>query len=138
MFSCSTKPIYKRPFYSLAVSIEQQHHQARSPAMIFPRNFDQLSLKDGILVGVGRSSTMIRLGLLHQVPQRQAPLAEAVHHLDNYFLLIRKKNLFINCHNYRIYPQLVILQAEAKKHSKAVINFMFAIYKSALSDVDNG
>ena len=105
--------------------------------MIFPRNFDQLSLKNGILVGVGRSSTLIRLGLLHQVPQ-QASLAEAVHHLDNYFLLIRKKNLFINCHNYRISPQLVILQAEAKTHSKAVINFMFAIYKSALSDVDNG
>ncbi|HSF74620.1 MAG TPA: hypothetical protein VLA84_12560 [Microcoleus sp.] len=106
--------------------------------MIFHRNFHQLSLKDGILVGVGRSSTLIRLGLLHKVSQRQAPLAEAVHHLDNYFLSLRKKHLFINCHNYRISPQLVILQAEAKRHSKAVINFMFAIYKSALSDVDSG
>ncbi|MEG4231212.1 hypothetical protein QUA40_03695 [Microcoleus sp. Pol11C3] len=106
--------------------------------MIFHRNFHQLSLKDGILVGVGRSSILIRLGLLHNVPQRQAPLAEAVHHLDNYFLLIRKKKFFINWHNYTISPQLVILQAEAKRHSKAVINFMFAIYKSAQSDVDNG
>ncbi|MEG5159677.1 hypothetical protein QUB37_04400 [Microcoleus sp. AT3-A2] len=106
--------------------------------MIFHRNFHQLSLKDGILVGVRRSSTLIRLGLLHKVSQRQAPLAEAVHHLDNYFLLLRKKHLFINCHNYTIYPQLVILPAEAKRHSQAVINFMFAIYKSALSNVDIG
>ncbi|HSF75036.1 MAG TPA: hypothetical protein VLA84_14675, partial [Microcoleus sp.] len=95
--------------------------------MIFHRNFHQLSLKDGILVGVGRSSTLIRLGLLHKVSQWQAPLPEAVHHLDNYFLVIRKKKFFINCHNYRISPQLVILPAEAKRHSEAVINFMFAI-----------
>jgi hypothetical protein len=96
--------------------------------MIFHRNFHQLSLKDSILVGVGRSSTLIRLGLLHKVPQPPAPLAEAVHHLDNYFLLLGKNKFFINCHNYRISTQLVILQVEAKRHSKAVTNFMFAIY----------
>ncbi|MEG4986735.1 hypothetical protein QUB08_13305 [Microcoleus sp. BR0-C5] len=106
--------------------------------MIFLRNFHQLSLKDGILVGVGRSSTLTRLGLLHNVSQRQAPLSEAVHHLDNYFLSLRKNHLFINCHNYRISPQLVILPAEAKRHPQAVINFMFAIYKSPLSHVENG
>lgn len=44
--------------------------------MIFRRHFDQLSLKEGILVGVGRSSTLIRLGLPHLVPQRQASLPE--------------------------------------------------------------
>jgi hypothetical protein len=44
--------------------------------MNFRRNFDQLSLKEGILVGVGRSSTLIRLGLPHKVPQRQALLPE--------------------------------------------------------------
>jgi hypothetical protein len=60
------------------------------------------------------------------------------HHLDYYFLLLRKKNLFINSHNYRISLQLVILPAEAKRHSKAVINFMFAIYKSSLSNLDIG
>jgi len=60
------------------------------------------------------------------------------HHLDNYFLSLRKKNLFINCHNYRISPQLVILPAEAKRHSEVVINFMFAIYNSALSKVEIG
>ncbi|MEG4048270.1 hypothetical protein [Microcoleus sp. Pol17_C1] len=106
--------------------------------MIFHRNFHQLSLKNGILVGVCRSSTLSRLGLLDNIPQRQAPLAEAVHHLDNYFLSLRKKHLFINCHSYRISPQLVILQAEAKRHPQAVINFMFAIYKSVLSHVDIG
>ncbi|MEG4303122.1 hypothetical protein [Microcoleus sp. D3_18a_C4] len=106
--------------------------------MIFHRNFHQLSLKDGILVRVGRSSTLIRLGLLHHVSQRQAPLAEAVQHLDNYSLSLPKNNLFINCHNYRVSLKLVILPAEAKRPSKTVINFMFAIYKSALSDVDSG
>ena len=60
------------------------------------------------------------------------------HHLDNYFLSLRKKNLFINCHNYRISPQLVILPAEAKRPSEVVINFMFAIYNSALSKVEIG
>ncbi|MEG5235265.1 hypothetical protein QUB77_13520 [Microcoleus sp. AT9b-C3] len=45
--------------------------------MIFHRNFHQLSLKDGILVGVSRSSTRIRLGLPHQLPQRQAQLPES-------------------------------------------------------------
>ncbi|MEG4577049.1 hypothetical protein QUA56_30920 [Microcoleus sp. N3A4] len=46
----------------------------RSLAMIFHRNFDQLSLKDGILVGVGRSSSLIRFGLPHKVLQGQALL----------------------------------------------------------------
>jgi len=105
--------------------------------MIFPRNFHQLFLKNVILVGVGRSCTLIRLGLLHKVPQRQAPLPEPPHHLDNYFLSLRHKNLFINCHNYRISPQLVILPAEAKRHSEVVINFMFAIYNSPLSTLES-
>ncbi|MEG4318212.1 MULTISPECIES: hypothetical protein [unclassified Microcoleus] len=45
-------------------TIEQQHHQARSPAMIFHRNFDRLSLKDGILVGVARCLLPCRSGSL--------------------------------------------------------------------------
>ena len=60
------------------------------------------------------------------------------HHLDNYSLSLRSNNLFINSHNYRISPKLVILPAEAKRHSEAVINFMFAIYKSSLSNLDIG
>ncbi|UNU23189.1 hypothetical protein D0A37_04210 [Microcoleus vaginatus HSN003] len=60
------------------------------------------------------------------------------HHGDNYFLSLRKNNLFINCHNYRIYFQLVILPEEAKRHSEAVINFMFAIYKFSIYNIDIG
>jgi len=54
------------------------------------------------------------------------------HPSDRYFLSLGKWHLFINCHNHRISIQLVILLAEGKKHSQAVINFIFAIYKYLL------
>ena len=62
--------------------------------MIFRRNFDQLSLKEGILVGVGRSCTLIRLGLPHKVPQQQALLPEPGAPLRLLFFIASQKESF--------------------------------------------
>jgi hypothetical protein len=60
------------------------------------------------------------------------------HHLDNYCLSLSKGHLFIHCHNYRISPQLVILPAEGKIPSPAVIYFMCAIYKYSILKLEIG